>query len=286
MSQDEQAAADADEIANGFAGRVGYAIKNLETGAVIRRLPDEPFPTASAVKLPILTAFHQFVAEGRTSWDATETIDSSWVSGGSGILEHLSLPREVSYRDAAWLMICLSDNLATNVLLRKMGLDYTNEVIHQLVGSDIEVRKYAGFSPSGRIESMGRATPRALLDYLEKLAADALPGATATVEVARQQMSRSAIPRCLPVQAYGPSSVVVAHKTGALPGIRTDIALLESPGSRVAMVVMTDDALDRGFTFANEGERCIGAVARVIYQSWMGRATSGTSDANAEGTNS
>jgi beta-lactamase class A len=270
MSSDLAAALDAE--AHIFPGRVGYAVMNLISGERLLRRADEIFPTASAVKLPVLTAFHAFVAGGGARWDDTVEITERCIPGGSGVLQHLSFPRRISYQDAAWLMICVSDNLATNVLLRAMSIEVTNKLIGEIIGPDITVKKYAGFDPAAPVRSMGQATPRALTQYLERLAAGALPGAAATLAVAEQQSGRHSIPRYLPHDKDVPTALRIANKPGSLPGIRTDIAVVrEGPGA-VAMSFMTADASDRGSTFENEGEKCIGRLARTVYDAWLGEA--------------
>lgn len=260
--------------AAGFAGRVGYALANLSTGEQLSRNADDVFPTASAIKLPVLTAFHAFVERGEASWDDLAPIEAGYAPGGSGVLEHLTLPREISYRDAAWLMICVSDNLATNLLLRAMGLDGTNQLIREIIGEGIVVNKFAGFQPGAPVRSMGSATPGALGHYLGELAASRLPGSAATRDVALQQISRGAIPRYLPLDPYSATaSLQVANKGGSLPGIRTDIALLRVGDTRMSMAFMIADATDTTGVFENEAERCIGRMARIAYDAWV--ATSG-----------
>jgi beta-lactamase class A len=167
-------------------------------------------------------------------------------------------------------MICVSDNLATNLLLRAMTIEGTNDLIRRTIGDGISIDGFAGFRPGHAAPSMGRATPRALLAYLRGLAEERPPGAAETVAVARMQSHHSMIPRYLPVNAYGESPVHLANKTGALPGVRADIGLLESRGTTIAMVFMTADGADTGFTFTNEGEECIGQLARTAWEAWMG----------------
>lgn len=258
-----------ERVALRFSGRVGYAVTNLTTGHRIALRADEVFPTASAVKLPILTAFHEFVSRGKASWNQTVEVTSDDIPGGSGILQHLSMPRIISFEDAAWLMICLSDNLATNILLKTMTIEGTNKLIREVVGGDIWVDTLAHFRSDSPSQSMGRATPRALVTYIEALAAGEMPGAMQTLDVARHQFYRNMIPRFMPFNVYGSSEAKIANKTGFLPRVRTDIGLLETAAARVAMVFMTADSSDLGFTSTNEGEVCIGTLARVVYDGWI-----------------
>ncbi len=256
------------ETAGGFSGRIGYALADLTSDQLILADADDMFPTASAVKLPVLTAFHTYVAQGRASWDDTVGLSPHDVPGGSGVLQYLSLPRPISFRDAAWLMICLSDNLATNVLLRTMSIEWTNECIRSVIGPGIIVDSYAYFQPDRPTRSMGRATPRALLDYIKGLAAGRFPGSAGTLDIARKQFYRNMIPRYLPYGAYGRSPLQIANKTGSLPGVRTDIALIENRTKSIALAIMTADSRDAGFSFENEGEVYIGKLARLTYDAW------------------
>ena len=259
------------EVADSFSGRVGYAIRNLSTSAELMRNADDSFPTASAIKLPLLTALHAFVDEGNASWDDTVTVTKEAVPGGSGVLQHLDFPRTVSLRDAAWLMICLSDNLATNIVLDTMGLDTANRLLREVIGPGFEVKKHFGFDPDAPVpgQSLARSSPRALLDYLDALAADRVPGSAETLAVAGSQFYRTSIPRHLPYETYSPAGLRVYNKTGGLPGIHTDIALLSAGDVSVAMAIMTDESSDLSFRIDNEGQRCIASLALHVYRAWM-----------------
>lgn len=262
------------EVANSFSGRVGYAIRNLNTSAEVTRNADDSFPTASAIKLPLLTALHAFIEDGHASWDDTVTITRDAVPGGSGILQHLDFPKTVSLRDAAWLMICVSDNLATNIVLEAMGLERANRLLHDVIGPGMDVKRYFGFDPDAPAPagSLAQATPRALLDYLGALADHRLPGSVETLATAANQFYRTSIPRYLPFEPYSSSGLRVYNKTGGLPGIHTDVAIISDGEVSVAMAIMTDGSTDLSFAVDNEGQRCIATIALDVYQSWMGGA--------------
>ncbi len=257
-----------DAEADGFDGRVGYALANLTTGERVTRRDGDAGPTASSIKLPILTAFHAFVGAGDARWDDEVAIATDLSFGGSGILQHLALPR-ITYRDAAWLMICLSDNLATNLLLAAMTVDGANDIIRAVVGDGIRVNNYAGVQTGPPIRSMGTATPAALGHYLGELAALRLPGAEETIAVARQQQGGATISRYLPVNAFAPGALRVASKSGAMPGIRTGIALLEEGGVRATVSIMVADAAEDPTTTDGEAEKRIGRMVRIAYDTWL-----------------
>lgn len=71
--------------------------------------------------------------------------------------------------------------------------------------------------------------------------------------------------------AAGVPPVLAATKGGALPGIRTDIGLLETTDTRVAIAVMTKDSADTGFGRINEGETCIADITRAVASEWLNR---------------
>ena len=262
-------AGDLEREASRLAGRVGFAVSNLKTGESVFRLEDDSFPTASTVKLPVLTAFHAFVDEGHMGWDELVRIDTKDLAGGSGVLQHLDLPREISYRDAAWLMICLSDNMATNILLRALTIDGANRLIAEVIGDGIRLVKFAGYSAGAPARSMGQATPQALGKYLNDLAADRLPGSAATKSVATEQIYRNTIPRYLPHDPYRPSTLTIANKTGGMPGICADIAVVTRANTIVTMAFMADSTSVRSGEDEKESQRCIGRMSRIVYNTWL-----------------
>jgi beta-lactamase class A len=261
-----------DAEAASLPARVGYALENLSTGERADRDADSPYPTASSIKLPILTAFHAFVNAGGAAWDDEVAVDRALSFGGSGILQNLSLAR-LSYRDAAWLMICLSDNFATNILLDAMTVDGANRIMADLIGDGIRVNNLVGIKTATPGRSMGTATPSAFRRYLRDLESETLPGAAETLAVARQQQGRGTITRYLSVDGFAPGPLVVASKSGAVPNTRSGIAVLTEGDRRATMTFMITDHPDRTSTLENEAEKCIGRMARIAYDEWLAPAS-------------
>jgi beta-lactamase class A len=253
-----------------FSGRAGYVFTNLTTGERIARDEHVEFPTASTIKLPILTALHEHARRTGMDWDERIPVTRSEVAAGSGILQYLSRELELSYRDLAWLMICLSDNTATNLLLDAVGRERISEILAEVVNPAIRLLGRAGAGFETRYPSMGYATPAALGDYLNRLAERSLPGAGATIAVAEQQVYESMIPRYLARSPGATIPLTVAHKTGALPGVRADIGLVSAASTTITVCVMTADANDRGYDTLHEGGLYIGAVTYAVCRAWLG----------------
>src|SRR4026207_1373948 len=109
-----------DSIADAHHGVVGYSVIDLETGARINRRGDEKFSTASLIKVPILVTVYDLVAKKQLSLDDPITVLKIDQVPGSGIVQYLHNGTILTVRDAAWLMITISDNTATNLLLDRI----------------------------------------------------------------------------------------------------------------------------------------------------------------------
>src|SRR5687768_12998005 len=101
-------------------GVMGYVIVDLTSGERIAKMADDVFPTASTIKLAILYELFRQADEGKVRLDEMKPFDPRTGVGGTGILTQLSGP-SLPLRDYATLMIVLSDNSATNVLIDRLG---------------------------------------------------------------------------------------------------------------------------------------------------------------------
>ena len=110
------------DIAGRVDGVVGYAILDLTSGDRIGHLDRETFPTASAIKIAIVYELFKQAAEGKIRLDDTIRLERTKAVGGSGVLVEMGTPT-LSICDYATLMVTLSDNTATNVLIDRLGME-------------------------------------------------------------------------------------------------------------------------------------------------------------------
>ena len=255
-----------ESIVRTIDGVVGYAIVDLTSGArVASRLEGEPFPTASAIKVPILYELLKRADEGTLQLDAATPLDRSQVVGGSGVLQHLSTP-SLSLRDYAALMMILSDNTATNVVIDAVGMTSVSARMRGLGLSDIQLRRKMMDDAAVRRGDENVASPAGLLRSTELL----WKGEGLSPE--RRDVGRG-IMRLVPGAIRGaiPSRVVVYSKTGSLPGVRVETAIVDLPNAPFGMAVMT--------TYLKEdaaGSRAIGELAAAAYAHFERLAVSGT----------
>ena len=221
--------------------RFGIAARLLGTDRWWRLGADEPFPAASTIKLPILVALHQEAAGGRLDLVAERPIHPAARVGGSGVLANLSPGLRLSLADLAYLMIAVSDNTASNVLLDLLGMDRVRRTMAELGMTRSELgRRFLGRLPEpGEGDNLTTAA-----DLVALLAAVA-EGRAADAE------SCAAMRRTLDLQQHRemlarrlPEGLRFGGKSGWLPGLAHDAGLIEGPGGTLVVAVMTSGFAD------------------------------------------
>jgi beta-lactamase class A len=251
-------------------GVVGITVVDPDSGDTFTINGDENFPSASLVKLAVMVDVYYRVAEGTLHLEDPLTFLDIDRTGGSGVLHFLSAPKQLTVWDAVFLMITLSDNTATNLLLDKLpprsvtarmqslGLPRTRIFVH--VNADPK----DSFAPdSAQAYGLGVTTPNEIAALLTKLYRRELVSAEASDEmmaVLSHQFYREGLPRHLP------PGVEVAHKTGTLDAARNDCGVVYGPIRPFVICVMTKENQDRRWTRDNEAERLIGNITSTVYE--------------------
>lgn len=110
-----------------FKGEVSIYAKNLATGAEFSLRADERVPTASTIKVPIMVEAFAQVADGKRRWDEELVLTKENKVGGSGILSEFHDGLKLTLKDAVNLMIVVSGNAATNLVLDVVTTDAVNQ---------------------------------------------------------------------------------------------------------------------------------------------------------------
>src|SRR5436190_1798751 len=113
-------AAKIDELLCAVPGTVGVAALNLVTGEAVNRNAQEQFPSASVIKLAILVELFAQAHEGTVELAETRTLREEEKVDGSGVLQELRAPLDVTLEELARLMIVISDNTASNMLIDRL----------------------------------------------------------------------------------------------------------------------------------------------------------------------
>jgi beta-lactamase class A len=233
-----------------FPGTVTLYAKNLETGATFGIGEADPVRTASTIKLPILCAVSDLVASGKAKWTDNLTVRPEDKVSGSGIIgSEISDGVQLPLRDVTNLMMVLSDNTATNMILERFTADAVNAYLDRIglkttrsmrkVRGDGTVLKAAeGWSAAGKLPEnqkygIGRSTPREMVTILEKLDKGEIAGSADILAVMKRCQDNGGVRRRL-------SGVTIANKTGALDALRSEVALVYSNRGKVAMAITVD----------------------------------------------
>jgi beta-lactamase class A len=215
---------------------------------------DVLFPAASVIKLPLLVLALRAAEQRALDLDERVPIEPQHRASGSGVLQDLDLGLAPTWRDLLTLMIVVSDNLATNLVLERLGVLAVNGALPALgmPSSRIEgpLQVDAARQTARQRAGHGAATTAAdVLRLLVALDEGTVLGAEATEWARsrlRKQRYREAIPRFITGEAGAEGGLVVGSKGGWLARARHDAGLIwRADGSRLAaLVVLTADHPD------------------------------------------
>jgi beta-lactamase class A len=124
---------------------LGVAARRLDSGEEIQYEAEGEYPTADVIKLPILIALYRKALEGKLSLDEQVTPKPEHYMTGTGVLNDLGRDISLSLRDTAKLMIVVSDNVATNLIIDLVGRAYVNEAMQDYGLRDTAVRQRGSF---------------------------------------------------------------------------------------------------------------------------------------------
>ena len=258
-----------DSLSDAHHGVVGFTVVNLETGERLSRRGDEPFPTASLIKVPIAVALMEQVATGQLSLDDRITVLRIEKVPGAGILQFLHDGAEITIRDAAWLMLTLSDNTATNLLLSRIEIRRVWDAMEKRglprtkVHSKVFLR-LASVAPDSSVKyGLGVSTPSEMARLFTMLA-DGKAVSPAADSVIMDMLDHNEDGQLL--QRYN-DGIRAPHKTGATDAVRTECTVFYLQ-SRVVACVFTRENLDQRWVLDSEPQRTMAELGRAIAGAW------------------
>ena len=260
-----------DSIAGTHHGVVGYSVIDLENNVRLSRRGDEKFSTASLIKVPILVTVYDLVAKGQLSLDDPITVLKIDQVPGSGIIQYLHNGTILTVRDAAWLMITISDNTATNLLLDRIIIRRVWNKMDSLGLRDTRVHsksflRVASIAMDSSVKyGLGVTTPNEMARLFELLArGKAVNPASdsAMLNILEHNENDQKLLRYV----YG---VRAAHKSGETDQVRTDCALYYLR-NRVVACVLTKENVDQRYSPDAEAHLVIGRMGEAIVNAFGG----------------
>lgn len=251
-----------------FKGKVNLFAKNLDTGAVYELGGDERVQTASTIKIAVMIEAFSRVAEGKAKWDDELTLTKEKKVGGAGILQEFGDGLRLTLRDAVTLMMVLSDNTATNLVIDVLTADAINQRMEALGFKETRLMRRVfggGESAEGRKEEnkrfgLGRTSPREMVMIMEKIERGEMvsPGASKEmIALMKREQGTNGIWR-------GQSRLPKATKSGALDALRSNVGIIYHPRGRIAMAITCHEMPEVIWTVDNPAMLLMSRVSEIL----------------------
>jgi beta-lactamase class A len=256
-------------LIDSFKGRVAIAVKHLDSGETFLWHENDPMPTASLIKFPVMIEAYRQSALGQVDLNKTVTLKKEGKVPGSGILtSHFSDNTSFPLRDAVHLMIAFSDNTATNLVLDEIGIASTAKTMEAMgypntkIHSKVFRRDTSVFPERSKRFGLGSTTASDMVRLCEALHRRELVSNAASEEMIKHMLAcddKDKFPRFLP------AGTKLAFKTGSDGGTRTAAGILTTRRGPVALCVLSADHADGRFVPDNAGNRLCADVAKAVY---------------------
>lgn len=242
-------------------GNVSVYVKNLKTNEEIKINENRVFPSASTIKLAIMSELFSRVDKGELKLEDTIELKEEMKTGGDGILKELDDGHRFSLKEVMTLMIIVSDNMATNILIDLLGMDNINKTIKGLGLENTRLQRKMMDSQAARegrenlITAEDAAHILELIYYGECVSREA---SDLMLEILKKQQVRGRL------DLYLPEEVVIAHKTGDLDNLEHAAGIIYLPEGEYIICVLTNEVETN-----KDGREIIGEISRMVYEEYI-----------------
>ena len=269
-------------VVNAFRGQMGVAAIDLRTGETIAVDADSRFPTASTIKTAVMIEAWQQTADGRLSMDTALTLENAEKVAGAGVLRGMHAGLTLTVADLIHLMIVLSDNTATNMLIGRLGTIRVNERLDAYGLKDTRLFRptfrdgHPDVLPELEREyGLGMTTPREMARLMAIIAegkAVNREASDAMLATLRRQQDRAMIPRLIPAD----DRIQIGNKTGTdeekhplkdgvKRHVRADAAIVTGPDFSYVIAIYARQVEDTRWGVDNDALTTGAAVSKLIY---------------------
>jgi beta-lactamase class A len=248
---------------------VAVAFETLDGKSQWFERVDESFHAASTMKVAVLIGLYEQVRRGRVRLDDPLPVKNEFPSLVDGSPYSLD-PNDDSERDLylavgstrtlaqlSDLMITVSSNLATNLLIEKLGVDNIRASVHALGADGMQVRRGVEDSKAFQQGLNNTTTARGLFKLMTAIAQGRAVDRDASqqmIAILERQTFNDAIPAGLP------AGTRVAHKTGEITKVQHDAAIVFAPRPFVLVI------LTRGLADTKDSSALMARITRQLYE--------------------
>lgn len=238
------------------SGRVGVTIIAPD-GERWSHNEHRQFRSASVVKIPLMIEVYRAIESGRRALDDRFVLRDDDKTAGSGVLLYLHDGIEVTLHDLIYLMISISDNTATNILIDVAGMERVNDTMHDLGMTASNLGRGMRGRPAveGEVENLATADDyaTAMSAILDNRAASP-ESCLAMLDMLRKQQNPRRIGRHVPDS----EDISWGSKTGSIAGVTNDVGFVTSSGGTIVIAAFCE-----GFPDQHAGEAAIGDIAHA-----------------------
>ncbi|HEX7150012.1 MAG TPA: serine hydrolase [Thermoanaerobaculia bacterium] len=250
---------------------IAVAMLDLRDGSTFARNEREVFHAASTMKVPVMLGVFEAITRGELRLDQPVPVHNEFTSIFDGSRYSLesredsdqslydSIGREVALEELVRRMIVRSSNLATNLVIERLGAPRVMALMKQIGANDIQVLRGVEDDKAYHAGMNNTTTAHDLMLIFRTIAvgeAISREASSTMTAILLAQEHNDGIPAGLP------TGTRVAHKTGSITAISHDAGIVYRPdGSAYVLVVLT-----RGFKDGDEAQRVIADIARASYR--------------------
>lgn len=235
--------------------RIGVAVQTPDGDRFSLR-GDERFISASTIKIPIMVEIFRQIDRGNFALDDLYTLTKDDICPGSGVLLQLHPGIELTLRDIVYLMMSISDNTATNMLIDLAGMDNVNSTIASLGMTDSALGRKMRGVPATAGSPENWATPndfRNAIDAILTGTAASRASCDGMIEMLTLQQNTRRIGRSFPE-----GSLPWGSKTGTVGDVSHDAGFVRGNHGDLIVTVFT-----QGFPVLHDAEPVMGEIARL-----------------------
>ena len=217
-------------------GVMGVAIEDLTTGDHFFLHENEVFAQASSIKITVLAQLYQQAQQGKLKLTDLYTVQASDLVPDSDIMGGLTPGvTRITLRDLATMMVAVSDNSATNVLIDRVGMDNVNSMLDSLGLSHTRLRRKMMDLKAAAEGRENISTPSEMMTLLEAIHHGKVLNKESTADFFKVLSTNKSswIPRDLP------ADLKIANKPGSLEAVRNDSGIVFVEGHPYVICVMT-----------------------------------------------
>ena len=262
------ARAQVEQIIKASGAEIGIAFQMLDGSQELFLNADQSFHAASTMKVPVMIELFAQVHSGKFKLDDQLPIKNefkSLVDGSPYTLDagddsdadvYKAIGTSWTIRQLCEAMITKSSNLATNLIIEKLGVDNIRARVHSLGADGMQVLRGVEDTKAFQAGKNNTTTARGLLILLKAIAdnqAGDPDSCKQMLDILKRQTFNEAIPSGLP------AGTVVAHKTGEITGAHHDAAIVFAPKPFILVILL------KGINDRDDSSKVMGDITRAIY---------------------